>query len=112
MKVGIVGSRNYSDLAAVTEFVSHLPQGTVVITGGARGVDKTAEVAATAHGLTVLIHLPDWKTYGRRAGPLRNIKIVEDSDEVVAFWDGSSRGTQDSISKARIAGKLKAVFPA
>lgn len=109
MRVGIVGSRNFRSGHLVTQFVSGLPQGTVVITGGARGVDTVAETAATAHGLTVVVHLPDWETHGRKAGPLRNTKIVEDSDQVVAFWDGSSRGTQDTINKARCAGKLLAV---
>ena len=73
------------------------------------GQSPIAETAATAHGLTVIIHHPDWETHGRKAGPLRNSKIVEDSDKVVAFWDGHSRGTQDTINKARRAGKLLAI---
>ena len=36
---------------------------------------------------------------------LRNSLIVADCDMVVAFWDGRSRGTLDTITKAVQAGK-------
>lgn len=110
MKIAIVGSRNFKPLSKVTEYVHTLEQGTVVVSGGARGVDKTAEIAATAAGLTVEVFLPDWEKHGRRAGIFRNTKIIEFCDQLVAFWDEESRGTQDSIRKARIAGKPVKIF--
>lgn len=44
--VAIVGSREYPKLDAVAEYVRDLPEGTIVISGGARGVDRTAENTA------------------------------------------------------------------
>jgi hypothetical protein len=36
---------------------------------------------------------------------MRNTQIVEHSDIVVAFWDRKSRGTVDTMEKAKKAGK-------
>jgi len=110
MRVAIVGSRGYSDLNAVIEYVNTLPAGTVVISGGARGVDLTAENAARSRGLEVVVHYADWDTLGRSAGHIRNQKIVDDCDKLVAFWDGVSPGTKGTISLASKAGKLDKVF--
>ncbi len=39
---------------------------------------------------------------GRRAGPERNIRMLDSTpDLVLAFWDGQSRGTRHTISEAR-----------
>ena len=40
---------------------------------------------------------------------MRNPDIVAAADRVVAFWDGTSRGTADSIEIARKTGKPVAV---
>ena len=72
-----------------------------LISGGARGADRLAERFADEHNLKKIIHKPDWNKCGRAAGFMRNAKIIADSDVLVAFWDGKSRGTKDSIEKAR-----------
>lgn len=101
MKIAIVGSRGFSPLSRVQEFVDSLALGTVVVSGGARGVDTTAESSARSRGLCCEIYLPDWKKYGRSAGFVRNRLIVEAADKVIAFWDGTSRGTKHSIDLAK-----------
>jgi hypothetical protein len=105
MRIAIVGSRGYPDLDEVRAFVRSLPSGTVVVSGGAHGVDAVAENEARKCGLTVDIYLADWKNRGGAAGFLRNHTIVENADEVVAFWDGVSRGTSHTIAIARRKGK-------
>jgi len=65
---------------------------------------------ARAQGIVTLVIPANWEKYGLRAGFLRNTEIVAEADEVVAFWDGESKGTQDTIKKAKEAGKLKVVF--
>lgn len=104
MKIAIVGSRDFSDLAQVTSYVATLPPDSIVISGGARGVDQQAEEAARARGLQVIVHKPDWDKYGRMAGIVRNRLIVEEADTLVAFWDGKSRGTKSSIDLANEKG--------
>ena len=36
---------------------------------------------------------------------IRNQQIVDSADRVVAFWDGKSRGTADTLRRAHAAGK-------
>lgn len=109
-RVAIVGSRAYPAPERVEAYVRRLPAGTVVVSGGAPGVDRTAEAAARARGLEVRVHLPDWKRLGKAAGYARNQTIVDDANRVVAFWDGVSRGTMHTIGLARRAGKKVVVF--
>lgn len=104
-RVAIVGSRTYPDLAAVADYVATLPYGTVVISGGARGVDGVAEQAASRKGLECHVYYPNWAAHGRRAAAIRNREIVDACDRVVAFWDGRSPGTRMTIDMAKSAGK-------
>ena len=110
MKVAIVGSRGYSNLDEVVRYVAQLPRDTIVITGGAEGVDLTAERAARELSIDVDVYLADWDRYGKAAGPIRNQKIVDECDRLVAFYDGTSPGTKNVISLASKAGKLDKVF--
>ena len=45
------------------------------------------------------------KEYNALAGFKRNTNIIEESTIIIAFWDGKSPGTKDSIDKAKAAGK-------
>jgi hypothetical protein len=54
--------------------------------------------------LDVLIFPAAWKELGAKAGPIRNKMIVANADAIVAFWDGKSRGTLNSIVLAEDAG--------
>lgn len=110
MKLAIVGSRNWYSPRRVREFVQALPLDTVIVSGGAVGVDSDAEQAARERGMTVEVYKPDWKKHDRAAGIIRNRQIVDAADKVVAFWDGESRGTKFTIDYARQHGKLQEVF--
>lgn len=112
MKIAIVGSRKYPMLQHVKTFVRSLPRGSVVVSGGARGVDLVAEREAVRQGLGTDIYLPDWETYGKKAAFRRNAFIVDACDELVAFWDGTSRGTMHTVRLALNAGKAVTVYDA
>ena len=48
---------------------------------------------------------PDYKRYGRGAAPLkRNLQIIEYADIVLAFWDGTSKGTKFVIDNCKKMG--------
>jgi len=68
VKVAIVGSREYLHLAKVREYILNLPQDTIILSGGARGVDKCAEKVANSKGLQTEIYPADWHKYGKAAG--------------------------------------------
>lgn len=110
MKIAIVGSRAYKNLRKVQQYVERLPKDTIVISGGAIGVDRIAERAAQRLGLKVMIFPAEWDKHGKMAGMIRNSQIVEECDELVAFWDMKSNGTRDSIDKARKVKKLREVI--
>ena len=95
MKLAIVGSRGFKSLALVKEFVLRLRPETIVVSGGARGVDQTALETASLIGLCTETWRPDW-SIGKKAGPYRNEKMISSVQGVVAFWDGTSKGTQNA----------------
>lgn len=92
-------------MADVKAFVRKLPIGTVVVSGGARGVDLVAATCAKGNGLEVVEHKPDYAKHGKRAPLERNTTIVADCDELHAWPAPWSRGTWDTIRKARTARK-------
>ena len=94
MKVAIIGSRNLT----VTDLETYLPEGTTeIVSGGAKGVDSCAKAVALSRGLKVVEFLPDYNRYGKAAPLRRNEEIAEYADVVLAFWDGTSRGTKFMI---------------
>lgn len=105
MKIAIVGSRDYPDLQAVVDYVKGLPSDTVIVSGGAGGVDTAAERAAKSVGMATEIFRADWKRFGKVAGFMRNHDIVRAADRVVAFHHKESRGTAHTIKITKEAGK-------
>lgn len=97
MKVAVIGSRNIK----VDDLGLYLPEGvTEIISGGAKGVDSCAREYAIAHNIKLTEFLPDYRRYGRGAPLKRNYSIIENADLVLAFWDGSSRGTKHAMDYA------------
>lgn len=104
IKLAIVGSRSFNDYEMLKKHVDPANIAAIV-SGGARGADTLAEQFAREHNLQMIVFKPDYATHGRAAAFIRNSAIIEASDAVIAFWDGSSAGTLDSIKKARKMGK-------
>lgn len=105
MKTIIAGSRNVSDIKIVQAALWNARSAGILITevvsGGCRGVDGLGERLAREHGFPITVFGADWDTHGRAAGPIRNTKMADYADALIAVWDGKSRGTFDMISKAR-----------
>jgi predicted Rossmann-fold nucleotide-binding protein len=93
---------------AVREIIRKLPLDTLVITGGAPGVDTWAHGAAVLRGLSTKRMPAKWRengVYNPSAGFERDrLMLDEQPDEVKAVWDGSSTGTADTLSEARRRG--------
>lgn len=108
-RIAIVGSRTYPRLDLVRTYVAQLPAATIVVSGGAQGVDRWATVTAINHNLETLEYRAHFKRDGRGAGLRRNHLIVDTADHVTAFWDAASRGTAHTIKLAYEVDKLTAV---
>jgi len=100
LRVAIVGSQELSGLEPVRTYVDQLSAGSVIVSGGARGVDAIAKEAALAMGLASLIFPADWAGLGQIAGLVRNAEIVANADRLVSFWDGASPRTANLVLQA------------
>lgn len=133
-----MGSRKHEHLEEVRSFVAALAAkhpDTVVISGGARGVDSTAEQAARTVGLPVISFRPtgtDERFYIQRwqlgekssitnlteptfadyrsAALYRDLLIANSCDRLVAFHWKLSAGTAFTVSLARDYGKPVHVY--
>mgnify|MGYP001025382263 CR=1 FL=1 len=99
-KVGVVGSRSFTDyeyLCGVLDSLD-LSVSDMIVSGGCKfGADALAERYAASRGLELKIFYADWQRYGRSAGVIRNRALVKFCDFVVLFWDGHSRGTGSTL---------------
>jgi hypothetical protein len=106
-KISIVGSRGFQDAKLLAATMARWKP-SLIISGGARGADMLGEQWAYANGIPTRIFKPSGQ--GRaafvRSCFARNTDIVEACDILVAFWDGESRGTQDSVQKGKKFGKV------
>lgn len=103
MKVIIAGGRTFNDLGALDRAIEASGfEITEVITGGARGADTLAIRWAKAHDIPVSVYWAQWDIYGKRAGPLRNWRMTQFAEALIALPGGL--GTADMIMQARRKG--------
>ena len=111
MRVAIVGSRHFSDPARVSDYVKALPPRASIITGSASGVDAEATKAAREKGIPVQVMPASFDELADATkSAARNQRLVESCDVLVAFWDGSSKGTRTTVERALDSGKEVHVF--
>jgi len=117
MKVAIIGSRSFENYELLKfKLLPYKASITEIVSGGASGADKLAEIYAKANNIPVKVFEADWEnldaepckiktrqdgsSYNVLAGFNRNTKIVQRADFIICFWDGQSTGTRDSLKKA------------
>ena len=85
---------------------------TVVVSGGAAGVDLLGERWARDMDLPVNkypVTSEDWRRHGKAAGVIRNARMARNADALVAVFDGTrprSNGTANMVVEARRLGLL------
>lgn len=105
-RVVIAGGRTFQDydlLSARCKDILADKMGTfevTILSGGAKGADQLGERFAKEHNLDIEYHKADWKSFGKRAGLIRNAEMAENADALIAFWDGASSGTKNMIDNA------------
>ena len=107
MKLAIVGSRNLTDI----ELDPYIPEDvSEIVSGGAVGIDTLARDYALRKGVKLTEFLPQYERYGRAAPIKRNAEIAAYADEVLAIWDGKSKGTASTIHFFQKLGKKTTVI--
>lgn len=108
LRLLVCGGRDFVDREAAFRYLDGWVEGgakvDVVIHGAARGADTLAGEWAAARGIPVLEFPADWKTHGKKAGPIRNQQMLDEGKPnfVVAFPGGA--GTADMVGRAKAAG--------
>jgi hypothetical protein len=109
-KLIVAGGRDFDneDLLnqGIEQVLAELPDDVSVsiVSGMARGADRLGYEYAKKNGVTVYPFYADWKSEPRRAGYIRNQDMANNSDGLLAFWDGISKGTRHMIAIARQKG--------
>ena len=98
MNLLIIGSRAIKSF----DLSAHIPPDvSLIISGGANGVDSIAEKYADEHKISKLIIRPQYNLYGKSAPLKRNEKMIDIADKILVIWDGVSKGTDYSIKYAK-----------
>ena len=103
-RVIIAGTRTFDDYdmlcRSMDYYLQNIREPIQVLSGMARGADQLGLRYAQEHGYEVQGFPADWEKYGKAAGPIRNLRMVQNADALVAFWDGKSIGTKNIIQLA------------
>ncbi len=102
MKLAVIGSRRLTNVS-LDKYVGE--EVTEIVSGGAEGIDTCASEYAKIKAIKLTEFLPEYNLFGRAAPIVRNKKIVDYADKVIAFWDGKSKGTLSVINYAKKVGK-------
>ncbi len=111
MRIGIVGSRHFTELERVEAYVVGLSAPASLVTGSASGVDALVARIGRERGLPVRVVAAGFEDVGdERLAAERNQRLIDACDLLVAFWDGSSKGTRMTIDRALDMGREVHVF--
>lgn len=118
MRIIVAGGRDFEDYNYMYESLNILLYQSImdgmdvtIIEGGAKGADTLAARYSDENAVTHECFEAHWEDAGKAAGPIRNKEMVENADALVAFWDGTSRGTQHIIGYALKKGLEVHVYP-
>ncbi|MDO5445907.1 MAG: DUF2493 domain-containing protein [Eubacteriales bacterium] len=107
-RIIICGGRDFRDRALFEQSLDSILKNYedfTFVSGHAKGADTFAEEYARVHSIPVNVFKPDWKRYGKGAGPVRNREMLafaaEKTPVIIAFWDGKSKGTQNMLREAK-----------
>jgi len=105
MVVLVTGSRQFTNYSTIMDAVKSLPEKpSLLIHGGASGADSLSGQVARDLGITVRVVPASWSRFGKRAGVMRNVRMVHmRPDVVLAFFSPGSlnAGTGHCVKYAR-----------
>jgi len=100
VKILVTGSRKLNQADIVWNYFMNRDDITEIIHGGAMGADSLVEAYALQNNIKTTIIRSIYPSKGEYY-LYRNAEMIGMCDEVVAFWDGKSRGTKFTINYAK-----------
>lgn len=101
-RVVVTGGRSFDDPLAVVQAL-RARSIEALAHGGASGADRFAAQAAEYLGIPVTEYAADW-SQGRKAGPMRNRRMLDDFKPTLVLAFPGGRGTADCVRAARERG--------
>lgn len=106
-KVIIAGSRHFNNYELLRLKVDSILRKKIeegykiiIISGRAKGADTLGERYAKERKYELMLFPAEWDIYGKGAGPIRNGKMADEADALIAFLFENSRGTINMIKQA------------
>jgi hypothetical protein len=111
-RILICDSRTWTNRKLVEDTITNIKgySDITFIHGGASGADNICSRVCKDNNIKQEVYIPNWKKYGKAAGPIRNQEMLNTGvDLVIAFCHGSivngeftpSKGTNDTITRAK-----------
>jgi hypothetical protein len=103
MKLAIIGSRSFDDYEYFQSIIKQEFEAKpieLIISGETEGTGKLGERYAVENNIPKRTIYSEWAKYGKNASIMQSIDIVKTSDIILAFWDGQSSETKQSIDQA------------
>lgn len=105
-KIAVIGSRNFCDYSffakKLEQIISNLDGDIEYISGGClNSADELIQRYCKENNCKLTEFLPDWEAHKKAAGIIRNKLIVNECTHLIAYWNGVSKGTKNSVDMAR-----------
>lgn len=103
----VTGGRDFTDRDLVWAVLRKLQPGNIIVGDCPTGVDSFArEWAKSQPRQGYVVYEAFWDKEGRKAGPLRNRRMVQDHKDAVVLAFPGGRGTASCIAEAEAEGLI------
>lgn len=101
MKIVVTGGRDYRNNPKLRSILKKLNPNTLLVGDCPTGADHYArEWALDSIDVTCTIFRADWDSYGKSAGPRRNVEMLEAAGNAIVLAFKGGRGTAHCVSEA------------
>lgn len=106
MKILVCGGRDFDSVHLLHKTLDHFLKEynfDTLIEGDARGADRMAGRWAIENNVECKVYPAKWQKYGNRAGPIRNLQMLDEGkpDLVIAFPGGEGTAHMVKIARGR-----------
>lgn len=97
MRLLVTGGRDFKQHNKIIDELNKLEGVTLLIEGGCKGVDEICRTWAQRKGIPTMTFFPQWDTYGKAAGPIRNEWMLKFGQPTFALVFPGGEGTKNCL---------------